>query len=580
MSDSVHGRQPRTPARRDVTSPAPESISDAENHAPLDLLRRMGEAVAQMKAILRTGPDAPGQVAESAERFVLGARTTVALFADGVERERSALAAWFRLFQDDLEIDLRLDGLDPDAEPVRAELRAHEQMEARLREFLQRAKAVAATQGDDVVADVRLTARKTHALAAARELLVVRSEYAGTVEMLDRTQVAVYYQTAAWNATIALRSIAAWEREGWFQVGGRALVIACDSAGYLAGMALDIVGAYDETAPDWLTFSRAAWREFQMREERTRRLRAEESSWPTAPTAVTFDTVRLQERAPGFAETAWRLAALREALAAAYLASAALVEADGRLTLRFAGARPATCALETGALVEEPVADGALARLAAWAFHSGASEALIIARECLARELRPGASVELSGVAQAAGLALGAAKANLTLYVRRNIEQYFRLREAAQEAVATYSDGVRKAVSDLTGTIVDDAYRIVGVLAAAVIAGVIQPDLTLFALRVATALFALYIGFVLAIVLRARWERFALEKQALRERLDGMPELTEGERVQIQRPSAESDAYFTRYYRWSRWIYLALGVFALLAFLLLWTPLAGALPHK
>ena len=357
-------------------------------------------------------------------------------------------------------------------------------------------------------------------------------------------------------------------------------MVVCDASGYLAGIALDVIGAQAEGEPDWLVFSRAAWREFQAREQRTLRLRAEESSWPDAPGAVTFDTLRAQERAPGLDETARRFAALREALAAAYLASAVVVEPDGRLNLRFAGARPATCALEMGPAAEEIAAGDGLARLAGWAYHSGASEALIIARECLARELKPGAAHSLAEVAQAAGPALEAAKANLTLYVRRNIDQYFRLRETAQEAVAAYSDGVRKAVSDLTGTIVDDAYRIVGVLAAAVIAGIVQPDLTLFALRVATALFILYIAFVLGVVLRARWERFTLEKQALRERLDGMPELTESERAQIQRPSVESDAYFARYYRWSFWIYLTLGVLAALAFLLLWTPLASALPHK
>jgi hypothetical protein len=547
--------------------------------APLDLLRRMGEAITQMKAAFSATPNAASQVAESAERLVLGARPTVSDFLESVEREQSALAAWFRLFQDDLEMDLRLDGLDPDAEPVNANLRADGQLETRLREFLGRAKAVAATQGDDVVVDARLTARKTHALAAARELLAMRPEYAGTAEALDHTHLAVYYQATAWNATIALASIPGWERERWFESGGRALVVLCDAAGYLGGLALDVIGAQLRASPDWLAFSRAAWREFQAREERTRRLRSEESSWPTAPNAITFDTLRVQERAPGLSETAWRLTGLREALAAAHLASAALVETDGRLMLRFAGARPASCALETGPAAEAIAAEDGLARLAGWAFHSGASEALIIARECLARELKSGASLQFGEVEQAAGPALEAAKANLTLYVRRNIEQYFRLREAAQEAVASYSDGVRKAVGDLTGTIVDDAYRIVGVLAAAVIAGVVQPGLTLLALRSATALFTLYIAFVLGVVLRARWERFALEKQALRERLDAMPELTEGERAQIQQPSVESDSYFTRYYRRSWWIYVALGALAALAFVLLWTPLAGALPH-
>jgi hypothetical protein len=548
--------------------------------APLDLLRRMGEAVAQMKAVLRAELDAAGQVAESADRLALGTRPAVSAFVENVEREQAALLGWFRLFQDDLDLDLRLDGLDPDAEPVNVNIRADGQTETRLREFLRRAKAVAATQGDDVVVDVRLTARKMHAQAAARELLATRPEYAGTAEALAHTQVAVYYQTAAWNATITLRSIAAWEREGWFQSGGRVLVVVCNASGYLAGVALDVIGAQAEGEPNWLVFSRAAWREFQAREQRIRQLRAEESNWPDAHSAVTFDTLRLQERRPGLAETAWRFAALREGLATAFLASAVAVDPDGRLDLRFAGARPATCALETGSAAGEIAHDEELARLAGWAYHSGASEALIIARECLARELKPGAAYSLAEVAQAAGPALEAAKANLTLYVRRNIDQYFRLRETAQEAVAAYSDSVRKAVSDLTGTIVDDAYRIVGVLAAAVIAGIVQPDLTLFALRVATALFVLYIAFVLGVVLRARWERFTLEKQALRERLDGMPELTESERAQIQRPSVESDAYFARYYRWSFWIYLTLGVLATLAFLLLWTPLASALPHK
>jgi hypothetical protein len=540
----------------------------------------MGEAVAQMKGTVLTASGAVGQVAESADRLVLGARPTVGAFMESVERDQTALRGWLRLFQYDLEMDLRLDGLDPDAEPVNADLRADGQAETRLREFLRRAKAVAATQGDDVVVDVRLMARKTQAQAAARELLAARPEYAGTADALAHTQVAVYYQTAAWNATIALRSLAAWEREGWFQSGSRVLVVVCDAAGYLGGMALDVIGAQIAETPDWLTFSRAAWREFQAREERTLRLRAEESSWPGAPVAVTFDTLRVQDRATGLSETARRLAGVRAALATAYLASAVVVETDGRLTLRFAGVRPATCALETGPVGETPTPAGALARLARWAFHSGASEALIIARECLAREIKPGAALQLAEVAQAAGPALEAAKANLTLYVRRNIEQYFHLRETAQEAVATYSDGVRKAVGDLTGTIVDDAYRIVGVLAAAVIAGIVQPSLTLIALRVATALFTIYIAFVLGVVLRARWERFTLEKQALHERLDAMPELTEGERAQIQRPSVKSDSYFARYYRWSFWIYLALGVLAALAFLLLWTPLAGALPHK
>ena len=204
MSDSIRGRRPRTPARPDVASPTVEHVASASAPVPLDVLRRMGEAVGQIQVALRAEPDAAGQMAESADRLVLGARPAISVFVENVEREETALLGWFRLFQDDLDLDLRLDGLDPDAEPVNVTLRADGQAETQLREFLRRAKAVAATQGDDVVVDVRLTARKTHAQAAARELLATRPEYAGTAEALAQTQVAVYYQTAAWNATIAL----------------------------------------------------------------------------------------------------------------------------------------------------------------------------------------------------------------------------------------------------------------------------------------------------------------------------------------------------------------------------------------
>jgi len=144
----------------------------------------MGDAILQMKMVLQAGSDAAGSMAESADRLVLAARPVLSAFVEGMEREQAALLGWFRLFGDDLDIDLRLDGLDPDAEPVNALLRASGQAETPLREFLRRAKAVAATQGDDVVVDVRLTARKTHAQAAARELLATRPEYAGTVEAL------------------------------------------------------------------------------------------------------------------------------------------------------------------------------------------------------------------------------------------------------------------------------------------------------------------------------------------------------------------------------------------------------------
>jgi hypothetical protein len=231
---------------------------------------------------------------------------------------------------------------------------------------------------------------------------------------------------------------------------------------------------------------------------------------------------------------------------------------DG-LALRFAGVRPATCTFPATSDAAAIFPDGeALARLADWATRRGTVDTLIIARECLARELPPGHAVSLAEVARAAVDALEAAKANFTLFVRGQTDRYFAARQTAQNAVADYAETVRKAVSDLTGDVVDNVYRTVGLLAAVVIAGLIQPAISPLLALLAAILYSGYIAFVIAFLLRARDDHFALEQEALSTRLAEMTELTATERERLREPATASDAYYRRYMARTRGIYLAL----------------------
>ncbi|MGZ3665999.1 MAG: hypothetical protein ACXVDA_16135 [Ktedonobacterales bacterium] len=57
-----------------------------------------------------------------------------------------------------------------------------------------------------------------------------------------------------------------------------------------------------------------------------------------------------------------------------------------------------------------------------------------------------------------------------------------------------------------------------------------------------------------------------------------MPELSASELVRLRAQAGSNNAYFERYFRWSRIIYLGLGVVGLIYLLLLLTPLAVHLP--
>lgn len=573
-------REATSQRRQRLRPVAPEMLAGDATGRPapsadprLARLRQLYEIVADVGSAL-TIPLARLAEGEALERLEVVARLAV----EQLTRCDSArVRGWFAALADDLALDLRVDGQDPDMPTVAATVRAGDDPVGALRTFQAAAQLAAEAQGDVISVEARLSVGKARALALAQDMLAQRPGVAAPA------LVAVFYTSAAWNQLIGLAAVPYLEQSGLIRADGRTCVLLCDSPGYLAGAALECVGVVSPAMPDWLAISPAAFRQFVAHEAAARQLLAEENAWPDAPHILTAEMLRLVTRASGLEMTAARLATLRAELAATALATVVQGKLTDGLTLRFAGVRPATCLLgategsDAPGVATERAGGEALARLADWATRRGTVDTLIIARECLARDLPPGHAVSLAEVARAAVGALEAAKANFTLFVRGQTDRYFAARQTAQDAVATYAETVRKAVSDLTSDVVDNVYRTVGLLAAVVIAGLIQPAISPLLALLASVLYSGYIAFVIFFLLRARDDRFTLEEAALTARLAEMAELTTTERQRICEPATSADAYYRRYMARTRRIYfvlLALGVIFALVFLVV------ALAHR
>ncbi|MGZ6285802.1 MAG: hypothetical protein ACXWQ5_21230 [Ktedonobacterales bacterium] len=493
------------------------------------------------------------------------------------------VAEWFGALDSDLQIDLRLSGMDSQTTAASVILRAGRDPAGKLHDFIANAESAARSQGNELAIEARVSVAKGRAVGVATTLVSGRAEYFGAPEMLERSRVLVFYHSAAWQRLLSPRALFDWETLGLVREDGRTIVVLCDGTGYLAGFALDVIGAGLHEEPRWMSVSRAAWRQFQERSQRELRLREEESQWADAPHVLTPAHLRVEERQPGLQPSVERLAELRATLAALYLASAVHGE-QGELTLRCAGPRRVVCHIALSqdntdiSAAEATYGNGALARLCDWAYDNASPDKLAIARECLAQELGSRATLTLPGLEGAAVFALDAARANLVLYLRRNTELYFRMRQQALDTVSDYAAAVRKAVADLTSDVVDNVYRTVGLLVGVVIAALLQPSLSLDVQRLAAFLYTLYIAFVMVFVLEARRRHFALEAADLDRRLAAMPELSVSELGRLRAQAGSNNAYFERYFRWSRIIYLGLGVVGLIYLMLLLTPLAVHLP--
>ncbi|WIG58095.1 MAG: hypothetical protein OJF49_000840 [Ktedonobacterales bacterium] len=615
---------------RRTTTPATATRHDDADAQPLATLRAYSATVTEIGAAC--GLDAERMASlEAIDRLEAQASIPLdqlaALPPDTVER-------WFALCGADLELDLQLTGLGLEDEQEIVPLRADAAPSATFARFVADAQATAANQGSDLRVNIRVALAKTRAIAAARALLATRPGHLGTPDALAATTVAVYFQSSALYPILTITALDFWEQQGLARPGGRAVIVLCDASGYLASPALEVIGAQTD-APDWLEISHDGWRQFQERADEIRHLRDAESIWTIPACSLTPEHLALTSRAPGLDATARPLAAMRESLAAMYLATSVQRASDDTLLLRFAGTPIRTLTLPHDATISgengensppssghipsftptqppksaesatAPAATSAtsatsatagrfsvppshhgegaegevLSALAAWAYASAAPDRLYIARDCLAREFPAGTRIAFAEVERAARRALPAAHATFRLYLKHQTDQYFTARQQALDAVASYVASVGKAIADLTSDLVDNVYRGILLALGVMVAALLQPAQSLAVQRLAFALYALYfLVFIQLFVLRSRHEQFDAQEHELTQRLATLHELTAEERAAMRAQPIPEAARFHRYFTWSRRIYLVLGIAAAAYCLLLLTPLASHLP--
>ena len=574
----------------DSRSPRPQprtTVSPPTNDAPAARLAACATAFAGLGTAF--GLDAERLArAEDLSRIEAVARVPLDRLADVAPAK---VATWFAAFGADLDVELRLAGigLDGDDEEEPTMLRHDAAPGDAFAAFVDGSREREASGGGALDVEARIAIAKTGIMATARAALAARPGFLGTAEALAATGIAVFFSPNACARTLlAPAALPLWESSGLARPDGRAALVLLDAAGYLAGPALEVIGARDLADPalPWLDLDAAAWQESVGRRTRARELRDAESIWTIPACGLTSTALAIEERAPGLERMAQAVAVLRERLAAMELAASvqAGAGADDSLLLRFSGEPVRGCVLpadgadmgETDA--GETTTSEALSRLAAFAYGSETPDRLYIARECLAHGLPAVARISFAELDDAAHRALPAAAATFNLYLKRQTDHYFTVRQQALDAVATYAEGVRQSVGALASDVVSDVYKTAGLLVAVIIAALIGPAHARLVWELGTLAYLAYLIFIVRFLLPARERRFALDGREVFDRLKAVSELTRDEKHEIWETAARANAYFRHYLRLSRWIYYGLAAIGLIFLLVLLTPLGAHLP--
>ena len=491
------------------------------------------------------------------------------------------VSGWFTAFGDDLEVELRLVGLGLDGGGETVVVLRHDSPPGdAFVAFVAEAREREAAGGDALDVESRVALAKTGMVATMREALAARPGLLGTAEALAVTAVAVFFSPAACARTLLTpAALPLWESAGLARPDGRAVLMLLDAAGYLAGPACEVIGSRDLDALPWLDLDAAAWEQSRRQRTRTRDLRDAESIWMIPACGLTSLALAVEQRAPGLEPMAHAVAALRERLAAMELAASVQAAEGDALLLRFAGEPVRACTLAAEDVATSKLPEGeTLSRLGAFAYGSETPDRLYIARDCLAHGFPAASRVTFVELEDAALHALPAAAATINLYLKRQTEHYFTVRQETLDAVETYAEGVRKAVGDLTSDVVSDVYKTAGLLLAVVIAALLGPAHARLVWELGTVAYLAYLIFIVRFLLPARERRFVLDGREVLDHLRAVSELTGDEKHEIWQTAARANDYFRHYLRRSRWIYYALAAAGLIFLLVLLTPLAAHLP--
>lgn len=472
--------------------------------------------------------------------------------ARAIAWEVGTIASSLHQFGADAELLIATRGADPIFDVPQIRIHGDQVGESDIHTFIEGLQAISDEQGNEIHVDISLSVRKSAAQEYLQHFLSQRADWRSSDEIVAHTKVILCFQSLAWQKWLTFKALWSWESKGLLTHGRRLVVALCDTQGYLGGPAIEILGIQSGNLPVQPAVSRQAWVDFLERDALVHRLCTQESNWGIGPLTITPEHFELQELRPGLNAIADDFDRIQAALSAMYLASSVQLDpSQEHVVLRFAGPRPSQLELpyrSDRTVVQGEFSQHALFELTMWAYRYGSHDKLLIARECLARELPARTSVELAYIESRARDTIDAAESNFVQYVRGNAAQYFDLRQNAIDAVTTYAEGVGRTVSGMTADLVSNVYKVAGLLAGAIAAVLIEPSITVQVLILSVVVQVLYVLFNVFYALPAQKRRYEADTDGLRRRLCVMDELSTRERENIRATAAGADSDFEKSY--------------------------------
>lgn len=166
-----------------------------------------------------------------------------------------------------------------------------------------------------------------------------------------------------------------------------------------------------------------------------------------------------------------------------------------------------------------------------------------------------------------AGQALGAAVENHSRYLLQHVAEYFETKRQMQDYVQSVLLEMETTTLSLTREVTENAYKTVGIIVAAALAGLLEPEISQLAAAFGSLLVALYMAVNLWYYMPGLMLSWAIRRQQFRSRMHAFAEILDDREINklIRGPRIRrAQSLFLQKARHAKWMYLGLFLVAIL----------------
>lgn len=166
-----------------------------------------------------------------------------------------------------------------------------------------------------------------------------------------------------------------------------------------------------------------------------------------------------------------------------------------------------------------------------------------------------------------AGQALGAAVENHSRYLLQHVAEYFETKRQMQDYLQEVLVEMENTTLSLTREVTETSYKTVGVIVAAALAGLLEPEISRLAAAFASLLVALYMAVNLWYYMPGLMLSWAIRRQQFRSRMHAFAEILDDREINtlIRGPRIRrAQSLFRQKARHAKWMYLGMFIVAVL----------------